>query len=55
MRAHLGLISLLEKAEQLGAELKVNDDSGYWDHRDQQRLFRHTRLGGKQVSVQHLA
>jgi hypothetical protein len=38
LRAHLGLTAFLDGVQQPGLSVQVNDDSGYWDDRDQARL-----------------
>lgn len=38
LRAHLVLIDLLDHARDLGVQVDVHDDSGYWVDRDQERL-----------------
>lgn len=36
--AHLGLVRCLDYLETLGVEVKVRDDSEFWEHRDEQKL-----------------
>jgi hypothetical protein len=38
LRAHLGLVSLLDQAAATGLSVEVKDDSGYWDDRDVPKL-----------------
>jgi len=40
LKAHLALVELLDHARELGMDVQVHDDSGYWDDRDQDRLAR---------------
>lgn len=40
MRCHLGLIELLDYADELGILDRVGDDSGYWEHRDAAKLHK---------------
>ena len=35
LRCHLGLVELLDYASELGVLRRANDDSEYWDHRDE--------------------
>ncbi|GIX03398.1 MAG: hypothetical protein KatS3mg113_0404 [Planctomycetaceae bacterium] len=39
LRAHLGLIALLDVAATLGLRVMVIDQGGYWEHRDEARLL----------------
>jgi hypothetical protein len=39
LKAHLALIELLDRAGELGLQVQVHDDSGYWDDRDEPRLL----------------
>ncbi len=40
LRCHVGLISLLDLARQLGIRVKVSDEGGYWKKRDLQALVK---------------
>lgn len=37
-QAHVGLVKLLAHAQDLGIQVEVKDDSGYWDERDLAKL-----------------
>jgi hypothetical protein len=39
-RAHLELIKLLDKANELGILASVNDEGGYWEDRDEEALMK---------------
>lgn len=38
LRAHLSLVDLLDQAAALGLDVRVADDSGFWDDRDRDKL-----------------
>ncbi len=38
LRAHLGLIAVLDAAVELGLQVQVSDDSGYWEDRNEDEL-----------------
>jgi hypothetical protein len=38
LKAHRGLVDLLDQAAATGMSVEVKDDSGYWEHRDDARL-----------------
>ncbi len=40
LRAHLSIVELLDAAAELGLDVKVNDESQYWDKRDRDALAR---------------
>lgn len=40
LRAHESLVKLLDRVRDVGIELQVSDDSGYWADRDPERLRR---------------
>lgn len=40
LKAHVGLVRVLDHAQTLGMQVQVKDDSGYWEHRDEERLCR---------------
>lgn len=39
LRCHLSIIALLDAARRIGFEATVNDESGYWEHRDVKTLI----------------
>lgn len=41
LRAHGNLIELFDVARSVGFEIDVSDDSGYWEHRDEEKLLEH--------------
>jgi len=40
VQAHLSVVALLDKAKELGLDIEVNDEGGYWEHRDVVTLAR---------------
>jgi hypothetical protein len=39
LRAHLGIVDVLDEAARLGLEVQAYDDGGYWENRDPEALL----------------
>jgi hypothetical protein len=43
LRCHGALVAALEAAQAVGFELRVRDETGYWESRDSEQLTRNVR------------
>jgi len=50
LRCHLGLIGVLDSARELGIEVTVRDETGYDQHRDEQRLLHNVHEANRLIA-----
>lgn len=50
LRCHLGLIAVLDVARELGIEVTVRDETGYDEHRDEQKLLENVQAANRLIA-----